>query len=108
MASISGEKKSIAQKAADVRPPFDGPHKPGAKKKALDAPPPSAPSYVVAVSKHEFSLDDAAASEVNRRYNPQELKAKARSFLSSPNISPQEREVLKGILEPGEDSEKKA
>jgi hypothetical protein len=103
---VSGEKKNLIKAAVDARTPVDGPHRPGQKERKSEAKKSasgdtgntsdSTPSYVVAVTKREKTGEPS--TEVSHSYNPQELKAKARAFLNSPQISSAEREVLTEIL----------
>ena len=104
MATISDDKKSPAQKANDARAPFDGPHRAVKKKHSGTNAAPAAdaaPSYVVAVTKREKTSEDDPSREVQHTYNPQELRAKARAFMKSSNVNPEEKRVLEDIL--GED-----
>ena len=80
----AAKNESPTQKADDVRPPFDGPH------------------YVVAVTKRENP--DEAPETAPFKYDPQSLKAKARSLLKDDHIDSKQRGLLKEILGPEEKS----
>lgn len=99
---VESSNESPTQKADDVRPPFDGPHKPNAKKhsKKKTETGPNGPAYVV-------SVKDARKDEVKSpplQYNPKVLKETARSYLNSSDIDSSGKNTLREILGP-EDKE---
>jgi hypothetical protein len=96
---IDDKSKSPAQKAADARPVSDGPHRPVKKKKSEQVAKSDNPAYVVAVSKKEKSDDDKIET-TSMKYDPKELRVKARSLLKNPNISSEHKKVLAEILGP--------
>jgi hypothetical protein len=109
MSSISDKPKGTNRdyKAQDVLP-TDGPHrfvkkKVTSEKEKEGAPSgikavPADPPYVIAVTKHPEPEDGMAPPKT--MYNPEELRAKAKTFLNNPNITSEQKDVLKEILGP--------
>ena len=95
---VDDKNRSAAQKSADAKPVTDGPHRPVRHKNKAASE--ESPAYVVAVSKRE---PDEAVDGPSYKYDPQELRAKARSLLKSGKIDPEQRRVLAEILGPEEE-----
>jgi hypothetical protein len=105
MDKVSDKNKSPAERSAAANPAKDGPHRRVVtdKKTADEA---GAPAYVVAVTKHEDSGGGDSKAEAHKnKYDPKELRAKARTLLKSPQISPEHKSVLREILGPEEEKE---
>jgi len=109
---VDEKKQTPAERAVSARPFFDGPHRAVRKKQAAEDGS-SAPAYVVTVTKKDPENAEAAAAEgkpkvppaVMHKYDPEELRLRARSLLGNKAIDPEHRRVLAEILE---GTEKKA
>jgi hypothetical protein len=95
---VEGKSKSAAQAANDARPAFDGPHKPGRHKQKAEKDAAASPAYVVAVTKRE--PDEQIPPSIPFKYNPDELRAKAKAFMKTGNLTSAERKALEEILGP--------
>ena len=102
MATIK-DKPQTQGNSGDYRLPADGPHSFVKKRVETDKEKSELPPYVIAITKHEKE-DEKSASLPGYKYDPQDLRAKAQAFLNSPNISSEQKEVLKEILGPKDDS----
>jgi len=102
MATISDKNKTdSAQGRGDYRLPTDGPHRYVKKSVNSEKEKDEQPPYVIAVTKDQ-PLDEAKLSQATSKYDPKELRSKAKMFLKSPNITSQQRDVLNEILGPDE------
>jgi hypothetical protein len=61
------------------------------------------PAYSVSVTARD--PDENELQEQSQGYSPRELRAKAKSFLQSPSLPPEQREVLAKVIQDQEDAE---
>ncbi len=98
MSTVSDPTKNPAQKAVDAKPTADGPHtakgRKDAKSKTEDTPADREAAFVVNLKGKE----DEGEKKNKVLYSPEEVRAKAKAFMSSDKLSPQERRVLQEIL----------
>jgi hypothetical protein len=88
---------------ADYRLPADGPHRYVKKKVDSQKEKESEAPYVISVVKEREG--EPVLPKASSKYDPKELRAKAKNFLKNPEISSHQKQVLEDIL--GPDEEKK-
>lgn len=100
MASIEDKSKTNNDRG-DYRLPENGPHRFVKKEVASEKEKDQEPPFVVAIVKPKPE-DANKPPRPTSKYDPKELRAKAKSYLHNPNISSEEKDVLKEILGPDE------
>lgn len=100
MASIEDKTKASPDRG-DYRLPENGPHRYVKKEVASEKEKAQEPPYVVAIIKPRVE-DANKPPKPTSKYDPKELRTKAKDYLNNPNISSNEKDVLKEILGPDE------
>jgi len=101
MASIEDKTKTSIDRG-NYHLPENGPHRFVKKEVASEKEKEQEPPYVVALVKPKKIEEENKPSKPVSKYDPAEIRTKAKTYLNNPNITSNEKNVLKEILGPDE------
>jgi hypothetical protein len=101
MASIEDKPKATNNDRGNYTLPENGPHRFVKKEVKSEKEKEDEPPFVVAIVKPRPE-DVNKPERPTSKYDPKELRSKAKGFLNNPNITPEQKSVLKEILGPDE------
>jgi flagellar basal body rod protein FlgC len=101
MASIEDKTKTSSDRG-NYRLPENGPHRFVKKEVPSEKEKDQEPPYVVGIVKKNKIEDENKPSKPVSKYDPGETRARGKTYLNNPNITSNEKNVLKEILGPDE------